>query len=470
MPRKSKKAEFKLHWFNHCVITLAITLGIFAVAWTASSIIIMAPTIAKSLSMRVDSMQWLVVSFLLVLAVGTTFFSRLAEYVGHYKMLVFGYLWFLAGSLIMALSHMGWLALMGMSFLGIGAAVTVACSMRAFRLTINKEHCHVAGLFWILTFAVGFAIGPIVGGAFATFVTWRLLFWINVPIIGAAILFLIFYPLFGIEPASDRQLGVDIIGTILWGVMLTMLMLIMTEGHYWGWTSATFITFYAVTPTLFLFFLLWSGLYKKALVNFSFLGNRSFFVGSVMLFAACFALYGLLYLYSIYLQLPLGSTNQAFHVGLTLLPLNGAILLFTIFFLLPMPHACMTWVLRLGSLILFGSLLSFFWVYGDTSYANLWWRLLLVGIGLGMVLPKTVRYVLKTVDQEAMSEARENIYHWHWLGAVFGVVFANLWAMQLYAGNATSLVSGYTYGMLLCFIVAAVAFLVVLFFARATQR
>ena len=103
-----------------------------------------------------------------------------------------------------------------------------------------------------MLFLLGWCIGPFFGGLIASYSTWRVLFWINLGVILYSILVLFLYSSSTKTKTNDKK--IDYLGAFLLISGLATLLLLLSEGPFWGWTSPQNITLYAVSPTLLILF------------------------------------------------------------------------------------------------------------------------------------------------------------------------------------------------------------------------
>src|SRR5690348_10760530 len=167
---------------------LILAAMIFAVAMTfidQTIVSIAAPQIQADLGLSSSGMQWGINAYLLALAALFAFGGRLADTVGHRKMVVLGVIIFAGASALCGLTPSGGIAeawLVGFRALqGAGGAIMFPA---AIAIVVQTFDLHTRGRALALFFGVAgalTAIGPVVGGCLLQW-TWRAIFWINIPV------------------------------------------------------------------------------------------------------------------------------------------------------------------------------------------------------------------------------------------------------------------------------------------------
>jgi MFS family permease len=168
--------------------SLVLTAMIFAVAMTfidQTIVSIAAPKIQDDLGLSSSGMQWAINAYLLSLAALFAFGGRLADTVGHRKMVVLGVIIFAASSALCGLTPRGSLAetwiVAFRAVQGLGGAIMFPAALAIVVQTFElRSRGRALALFFGIAGGLT-AIGPIAGGYLLEW-TWRAIFWINVPV------------------------------------------------------------------------------------------------------------------------------------------------------------------------------------------------------------------------------------------------------------------------------------------------
>jgi EmrB/QacA subfamily drug resistance transporter len=212
---------------------------IFAVAMTfidQTIVSIAVPKIQRELGLSSTGVQWAVNAYLLSLAALFAFGGRLADTVGHKKMVVLGVVVFALASALCGLTPKGsaaeaWIVIFRVAQ-GAGGAIMFPAALAIVVQTFPlRERGKALATFFGIAGALT-AIGPILGGVLTQW-TWRAIFWVNVPVaVVALILIMISKPTTAYRPARMDYRGLVLIAG---GVALSVFGL--QESTIWGWSN-----------------------------------------------------------------------------------------------------------------------------------------------------------------------------------------------------------------------------------------
>ncbi|KAL4779393.1 major facilitator superfamily domain-containing protein [Aspergillus varians] len=226
------------------VVMGALCLVLFLAALDMTIISTALPTMAAEFHASESGYSWMASSFSLTNAAFVPLWGKVSDIWGRKSVLLLANVIFLAGSLICALSISLPMVLAGRAIQGAGAGgiITLAniCVSDLFSVRERPMYYALFGATW----AIAGALGPLVGGAFTTSVTWRWCFYLNLPIGGSSFCILFFF--LKIESPKTPLLAglkaIDWSGTILVvGATLMFLFGLQFGGVNYPWASATVI-------------------------------------------------------------------------------------------------------------------------------------------------------------------------------------------------------------------------------------
>ncbi|MGA3215905.1 MAG: MFS transporter [Acidimicrobiales bacterium] len=168
---------------------VVVMTGVLITAVDTTIVVLALPEIQRGLHVALSSVIWVVIGYLLVITLLATQVGRLGDMFGRVRMYEAGFLVFIIGSLACALA---WneAAIIGFRILqGVGGAFVTANSGAVIADLYPPERRGRAYGYNAVGWSLGAVLGIVVGGLIVTYVSWRWIFWINVPI-GAAALFL----------------------------------------------------------------------------------------------------------------------------------------------------------------------------------------------------------------------------------------------------------------------------------------
>ncbi len=282
--------------------TFSVTsLGSLMAAVDSTIVLLALVPIAEELRSDYVTMIWVVIAYILANTALVLSLGRLADMYGRKKMYNFGFVVFIIGSALCGFAGSG-LTLVGFRALqGMGAALLAANSFAILSEVFPKSERGKAFGATSIVWGSGTILGIILGGIIITYTSWRLIFLINVPI-----------GLFGTIWAyrtlkavnnNARKRSFDLPATLAFTLGLVGLLLGVTWGLIYSWTSSVTLTSIAVSPFFFLFFVYWEARRSKdPVVDFSFFRNRVFTLSIVTAMIQSLALFSVNFLLLFYLE------------------------------------------------------------------------------------------------------------------------------------------------------------------------
>lgn len=261
------------------------------------------PTIQRSLALSELGMQWIVNAYILVLSIFLLAGGRIADHVGHRKIFCFGLVLFAVSSALCGLSYSEWWFIVGRSLQGVGGALLIPSSSAInYNAFPPRQRGKAMGLY-VSIGSIFLALGPFIGGLFSQYFTWRLVFWINLPIaIVGLILTLIIVP-----KSKGKPNHFDWMGFITFSLGISAIVVAVMQAKSLGWVS--YWTIGLIVFGCFLLFLLWKldRDVKDPYIDFSLFRNRTFAGAITGIFCTQFILMVTVF-WAIYFQNVLGFT------------------------------------------------------------------------------------------------------------------------------------------------------------------
>jgi EmrB/QacA subfamily drug resistance transporter len=302
-------------------LVLAICcMSLFIVGLDSTIVNVALPDIGRTFRAPVSGLQWTIDAYTLVLAALLMLSGSTADRLGRRRVFQVGLGLFTIGSLLCSLAPgLGWLVAFRM-LQAVGGSMLNPVAMSIITNTFTKpaERARAIGV-WGGVFGLSMAMGPVVGGALVDSVGWRGVFWVNIPVGIAAILFT---ALFVPESKAARARRPDPIGQVLIIAMLGSLTYGIIEGPSYGWGSARILAFFAVTVIAVVAFLLYEPRRADPLIDIRFFRSLPFSGATLTAVSAMSALGGFLFLITLYLQDVRGF--RPLIAGLFLLPMAAA--------------------------------------------------------------------------------------------------------------------------------------------------
>lgn len=273
------------------------------------------PTIREDLGMTQVMAHWVVSAYLLVFTALAAAAGRLGDLISLHRLFIGGVALFALASLACGFSEGGASLVTARALQGVGAAVIFPCSLSMITLAFPGPQ---RGLALGLSGAIGtvfLALGPLVGGFFTDFVSWRWIFWINVPLL--FLVALIIYVAWVDVPRQGAPQSMDRRGLVALLAGLGMLVFAVMEGPGWGWShAAILIPLFGGIAALTIFVLVERG-QAAPLIEVTLFRGGTFTACNLILFVAQFSKIAIIIFGALYLQEALGMS--AFAAGVALL-------------------------------------------------------------------------------------------------------------------------------------------------------
>jgi MFS transporter, DHA2 family, methylenomycin A resistance protein len=293
-----------------------VCFGFFLVLLDTTALNIATPALGKEFGNGISDLQWVVNSYTLVFASLLLTAGAVGDRTGVKRSYQVGLALFAVTSLFSAVAPSLPLLITARAFQGLGAAVMLPASLALLSHTFPDpaERSH-AVTTWANTASLGFAAGPVLGGVLTTWLGWRSIFWLNVPV-GIVALYL--NHLYIEEAKVDRPRRIDWSGQLTVGLGLFAVTYALIEVGRRGWNDAVVLSTLGCAVLLLCLFV--------ALERRSDHPVLPGFLFSQLTFSACigvgfilnFSMYGILFIESVYLQSARGM--DAFATGLTITP------------------------------------------------------------------------------------------------------------------------------------------------------
>ncbi|KAF3390501.1 hypothetical protein F1880_009248 [Penicillium rolfsii] len=226
------------------VVMTALCLALFLAALDMTIVSTALPTIAADFNASESGYSWIASSYLLANAACIPLWGKISDIWGRKPIILLANVWFLVGSLICALAKNMAMIVAGRAIQGVGGGgIIIMANISVTDLFSMRDRPMYYGLFGA-TWAIAGALGPIIGGAFTTSVTWRWCFYLNLPIGGVSLVILFLF--LSIESPKTPFLAglrsIDWAGTFLIiGGTLMFLFGLEFGGINYPWKSATVI-------------------------------------------------------------------------------------------------------------------------------------------------------------------------------------------------------------------------------------
>jgi EmrB/QacA subfamily drug resistance transporter len=402
------------------------------------------PTIVSDLG-GLSQLSWVVTGYLLASTVSTPLWGKLGDLYGRKRLFQAAIVIFLVGSALCGLSqNMAELILFrSLQGLGGGGLIVLVQAIIA-DIVPPRERGRYQGLFGAV-FGLSSVASPLLGGFFVDNLSWRWIFYINLPI-GALALLVIAIAL----PATGQrgQHTIDYLGTILLTAAASSLVLLTTlGGNIYPWGSAPIILLAIAGGVFIIGFVVAEQHAAEPVVPLQLFRNPVFSLSCAIGFVVGFGLFGATTYLPLFLQVVNGASPT--NSGLRLLPMILGVLLTSI----TSGQLISRWG-RYKAFPIVGTALMTLGMFllsrmnEQTSVLVSSLSMLVLGMGLGLVMQVLVIAVQNAVDYRNLGAATSGVTFFRSIGgsfgtAIFGAIFSNQLASHL-SSLASSLPSGFT--------------------------
>jgi EmrB/QacA subfamily drug resistance transporter len=413
-----KKEKSNKHWY--AVATVCI--GAFMAALDASIINVALPNLQHQFHARMNEIEWVSLAYLLSLASTILIFGRLADMKGRRWLYIMGFVLFSLSSLLCGLAPTLWILIITRVFQGAGAALLQANSVSIITFATPKEDLGKAIGIQASAQGIGLSLGPVVGGALLSFVSWKWLFLINLPVgVIGTILGIIFLPKDKVKKIDSKF---DFLGASFLIPALITIIYILNMGLKLGYKSPIIISCYAIAIlSSFLFFRI-EKKSKDPLVNLTLFKSFQFSMGNLTSVMSFMVMYAILLLTPYYLDqvkhLPIWQASfliTVIPIGMTIsTPLSGVIT----------DHRGPAIPALLG--LLMATLGSFSLAFIDLTgtYILTCIGLFLIGAGIGMFTPPNNSHIMGSVPKNVLGITGGILNMSRTLGMSLGVTLGGL--------------------------------------------
>src|SRR4051794_31581744 len=275
-------------------------MGLFVLMLDSTVINLALTPIAHDTGATVAGLQWVVNAYLLVLAATVITAGRLGDILGRRRIFLVGMALFTAGSAVCALSNSEEVLIAGRVLQGLGGAALLGLSLAIVSSVFpDGEKAKALGI-WAGVSALALGIGPLLGGALIEAVSWRWLFWINLPFCLLGVVLVLGSTAEQRDPGAARR--IDVPGVITVGAGLALVVLALVEGKTWGWTSAATLGSFCPARASFAAFCSIDPRVPSPIVDFSLSRNRPYFGASAAGFCLVGCYWAVMFLQPQYLQ------------------------------------------------------------------------------------------------------------------------------------------------------------------------
>jgi MFS family permease len=451
-------------------VVAAAAFGASVTVMQQSAVLPLLPRLQSELGVGVTAVSWTFTISMLVGAVATPLFSRFGDMYGRRRMLLVSFVLLLAGSVLAGLATSLPALLFGRVVQGFSVAV-IPLSIGVVRGALPPERM-ATGIGTIsATIGIGSGIGLVLSGVIAQYTTgFRAVFWVMAGLAAAA---LVIGAIVLRDPTPPQGGRPDIPGAILLAGGLVTLLLGITEGQEWGWTSAGILGLFAASAVLFAIWVAVERRTAEPLVDIGLLTHRGTIGASVASMLLGFAMFGGFSLAPQFVQAPAtagyGFGASVLEAGLCLLPASLLMMVVSPASGGLIRRLSAPYVVAIGAAVTGAS--ELWLVLSHARVTDVLIAMTLLGVGIGLAYSALATMAIEHVEPARTGVASGVNSLVRMLGAsIAGAVAAAVLAAHVAPGGALPSAAGYELGFGITAVGAALAAVFALGFGWRTRH
>jgi EmrB/QacA subfamily drug resistance transporter len=299
---------------------IAVCTGVFMLLLDITIVNVALPDIQRGFHASLSELQWTIDAYALTLAAFLLTAGSLADLFGRRLLFAIGLTIFTAGSLACGVAGGPGLLVASRAFQGVGGAIMFATSLALIAQAFHGRDRAIAFAVLGATTGVAVAVGPVLGGVLTSGISWRWIFFVNIPVGVAALLVTLRMVDESRNPFAKRP---DIPGFLTFSTGLAALTFGLIRSEPDGWGSTTVVVSLCAAVVLLAGFVVTQIVQREPMFDLGLLRKPTFGGGLIAALAINGSLFSLLTYLILYFQQSLGLS--AAQTGVRFLPLTGAI-------------------------------------------------------------------------------------------------------------------------------------------------
>jgi len=382
------------------LILSSVSLGSMMATLDGSIVNIALPRIQGDFGIDLTTVEWVVVAYLLVVGSLLLPVGRLGEVLTFKRVYLAGFSIFTVASVLCGAAPNELALVLFRVIQACGAAMIMAMGPAIVARTFPAaERGRALGLNGV-SISIGLSLGPVLGGVLTEVATWRAIFLINVPV---GILAILWASRVLPEETPGEGQTFDARGAALSGAALFALLLALSEGQGWGWTSPATLGLFAVFLVLGTAFILAERASTQPIIDLALFRIRPFAFGLASVVVAFVAMFTATFLLPFLLEQ--GASMSPVQAGLWLIPVPISMAIVAPFSGMAADRFGSAVPASAGIVVMTLAMLSLTQLPAAFAFGDLVWRLVLLGIGQGLFMSPNSSAVIGSVPGRRVGTA-----------------------------------------------------------------
>jgi EmrB/QacA subfamily drug resistance transporter len=416
----------------------AMCFALFMIMLDNTVVNVALPSIQRDLGASISGLEWTVNGYTLSFAVLLATGGRLGDIFGRRRMFLLGVVIFALSSATAGFAADQTSLVLSRVVQGVGAALMMPGTLSIITDAFPAHERGKAMGTWAGVSALALAVGPVLGGFLAEHVSWRAIFYVNIPVAIGAVL----ATTFAVRESRDTSVGreVDYAGVAVLTVGLTALVLALVEGNSWGWSSTQIVALLAAAAVALPAFVFVENRVKAPMVQFDLLSDRNFLGAVVVALIITFSMMGVFFFLALYMQDVLHYTPL--EAGVRFLPSTLMIVGVAPVAGRLSDRLGPRWLIAAGLTILSVSLFSFSRIGVHSSYLDLLPGFMLMGIGIALTMSPMTSAAMNAVPVQKAGIASGVLSMFRMVGGSLGIAVTGAIFQGLVSSKLDSLLAG----------------------------
>ena len=395
----------------------AMCFALFMIMLDNTVVNVALPSIQNDLGASLSALEWTINAYTLTFAVTLVTGGRLGDIFGRRRSFLFGVVLFALSSATAGLAPNDLSLVASRAVQGIGAAFMMPATLSIITNAFPPQERGKAIGTWAGVSALALALGPVVGGFLTEQVSWRAIFFLNLPVAVLAVV----VSLAATRESRDRTVPrtVDLAGVGTLTIGIGALVLALVESNDWGWGSAGILGLLAASAIGLGAFVVTERRVRFPMVEFAFFRSPQFLGTNGIAFVVSFAMLAMFFFMALYMQNILG--YSPLEAGVRFLPSTLVIIVTA-----PLAGRLTD---RIGARIPIALGLSFVAVAlylqsritVDSTYSDLLPLFSLMGLGIGLTMSPMSTAAMNAVQEAKAGVASGILSMSRMVGGTFGV-------------------------------------------------
>jgi EmrB/QacA subfamily drug resistance transporter len=395
----------------------AMCFALFMVMLDNTVVNVALPSIQREIGAQLSALEWVINGYTLTFAVLIATGGRLGDIFGRRRMFLAGVIIFAVTSATAGFAQDPAMLIGSRAIQGIGAALMMPATLSIITNAFPAAERGKAIGTWAGVSALALSIGPVIGGFLTEYVSWRAIFFINLPVAIGAVVATVFAVTESRDETVDRR--VDYPGVISLTAALTAIVLALIEGNSWGWGSPQIVALLAGGVIGLGVFVAIEMRVAAPIVEFALFRTRQFIGTNLVAFIITFAMMGTFFFMALYMQDILG--YSALEAGVRFLPTTLVIAVIAPISGRLADRLGPATPMSAGLAILAVSMFMFAGISTATTYSGLLIPFILMGLGIALVMSPMSTAAMNAVSVQKSGVASGILQMSRMVGASVGV-------------------------------------------------